>query len=149
MEQDVRGGPASTRGRGSGLLGGLLGGARQRQAAVAGRRSGVEGRYAGSLRGQGVCSDCFGPLTRRERLLTARMVVLVLLRRLGVKYSTHTTFRGLLPRHLHSARHMGIEAIATLDLARGLRHQVGTPPLVIVPFLMGDTVACLLVVHPL
>ena len=40
---------------------------------------------------------------------------------------------------------MGIEAIATLDLARGLRHQVGTPPLVIVPFLMGDTVACLLV----
>eukprot|EP01048_Picozoa_sp_COSAG05_P016445 COSAG05_NODE_2114_length_3542_cov_543.877432_2_plen_66_part_00 len=55
----------------------------------------------------------------------------------------------LLPRHLHSARHMGIEAIATLDLARGLRHQVGTPPLVIVPFLMGDTVACLLVVHPL
>eukprot|EP01046_Picozoa_sp_COSAG06_P098261 COSAG06_NODE_44362_length_364_cov_0.615094_1_plen_35_part_01 len=25
----------------------------------------------------------------------------------------------LLPRHLHSARHMGIEAIATLDLARG------------------------------
>ena len=24
-----------------------------------------------------MCSDCFGPLTRRERLLTARMVVLV------------------------------------------------------------------------
>eukprot|EP01048_Picozoa_sp_COSAG05_P004724 COSAG05_NODE_265_length_12666_cov_104.645739_11_plen_60_part_00 len=34
MEQDVRGGPASTRGRESGLLGGLLGGARQRQAAL-------------------------------------------------------------------------------------------------------------------
>ena len=66
-----------------------------------------------------------------------------------LKDSTHTTFRGLLLRHLHSARHMGIEAIATLDLARGLRHQVGTPPLVIVPFLMGDTVAYLLVVHPL
>ena len=59
-------------------------GSLRRLAAVAGRRSGVEGRYAGSLRGQGVCSDCFGPLTRRERLLTARMVVLVLLRRLGV-----------------------------------------------------------------
>ena len=56
----------------------------RRLAAVAGRRSGVEGRYAGPLRGQGVCSDCFGPLTRRERLLTARMVVLVLVRRLGV-----------------------------------------------------------------
>ena len=90
MEQDVRGGPASTRGRGSGLLGGMLGGARRRQApcgglaAVAGRRSGVEGRYAGSLRGQGMCGDCFGPLTHRERLLTARMVVLVLVRRLGV-----------------------------------------------------------------
>jgi hypothetical protein len=59
-------------------------GSLRRLAAVAGRRSGVEGRYAGSLRGQGVCSDCFGPLTRRERLLTARMVVLVLVRRLGV-----------------------------------------------------------------
>eukprot|EP01048_Picozoa_sp_COSAG05_P011759 COSAG05_NODE_1130_length_5776_cov_3.102695_4_plen_110_part_00 len=53
------------------------------------------------------------------------------------------------PRHLHSACHMGIEAIVTLDLARGLRHQVGTPPLVVVPFPMGDTVACLLVAHPL
>ena len=59
-------------------------GSLRRLAAVAGRRSGVEGRYAGSLRGQGMCGDCFGPLTHRERLLTARMVVLVLVRKLGV-----------------------------------------------------------------
>eukprot|EP01048_Picozoa_sp_COSAG05_P048178 COSAG05_NODE_29786_length_105_cov_875.166667_1_plen_30_part_10 len=30
-----------------------------------------------------MCGGCFGSLTRRERLLTARMVVLVLVRRLG------------------------------------------------------------------
>ena len=62
------------------------GSARQLAAAGSGSRSvnGVEGWYAGSLLGQGMRGDCFGPLTHRERLLTARMVVLVLVRRLGV-----------------------------------------------------------------
>ena len=55
----------------------------RRLAAAAGRRNEVEGRYTGSLRGQGVCGDCFDPFTHQERLLTARMVVLALLRRLG------------------------------------------------------------------
>ena len=58
-------------------------GSLRRLAAAAGRRNGVEGRYTGSLRGQGVCGDCFDPFTHQERLLTARMVVLALLRRLG------------------------------------------------------------------
>ena len=43
MEQDVRGGPASTRGRGSGLLGGLLGGARQRHALPTRRQAARDG----------------------------------------------------------------------------------------------------------
>ena len=55
----------------------------RRLAAVAGRRSGVEGRYTGFLRGQGMCGDCLGPLTQHERLLTLRGVVLALVRRLG------------------------------------------------------------------
>ena len=50
----------------------------RRLAGAAGRWNGVEGRYTRSLRGQGVCGDCFGPLTHQERLLIARMVVLVL-----------------------------------------------------------------------
>ena len=58
-------------------------GSLRRLAAAAGRRSGVEGRYTGSLCGQGVCGDCLGSLTHRERLLTLRGVVLTLVRRLG------------------------------------------------------------------
>ena len=42
-------------------------GSLRRLAAAAGRRSGVEGSYAGSRRGQGVCGGCFGSLTHRER----------------------------------------------------------------------------------
>ena len=62
---------------------GWVPGSLRRLAGAAGRWNGVEGRYTRSLRGQGVCGDCFGPLTHQERLLTLRGVVLVLVRRLG------------------------------------------------------------------
>ena len=91
----------------------------RRLAAVAGRRSGVEGRYAGPLRGQGVCSDCFGPLTRRERLLTARMVVLALLRRLGF-WAPLEAHHANLPR-LAQARSLGA-------IASALTPMLATPP---------------------
>ena len=42
-------------------------GSLRRLAAAAGRRSGVEGRYTGRLRGQVVCGGCLGPLTHQER----------------------------------------------------------------------------------
>ena len=94
-------------------------GSLRRLAAVAGRRSGVEGRYAGSLRGQGVCSDCFGPLTRRERLLTARMVVLVLVRRLGV-WGALGAHHAELPRLAHTR--------AMAAFAPALTPMLATPP---------------------
>ena len=60
-----------------GVLAGCRGtapGSLRRLAAAAGRWNGVEGWYAGSLLDQGMRGDCFGPLTHRERLLTARMI---------------------------------------------------------------------------
>ena len=80
-------------------------GSLRRLAAAAGRRNGVEGRYTGSLRGQGVCGDCFDPFTHQERLLTARMVVLALLRRLGF-WAPLEAHHANLPR-LAQARSLG------------------------------------------
>ena len=53
-----------------GVLAGCRGtapGSLRRLAGAAGRWNGVEGWYTGSLLGQGMCGDCFGPLTHRER----------------------------------------------------------------------------------
>ena len=97
------------------------GGARQLAAAGSGGKSakGVEGRYTGSLRGQGVCGDCFDPFTHQERLLTARMVVLALLRRLGF-WAPLEAHHANLPR-LAQARSLGA-------IASALTPMLATPP---------------------
>ena len=94
-------------------------GSLRRLAAAAGRRNGVEGRYTGSLRGQGVCGDCFDPFTHQERLLTARMVVLALLRRLGF-WAPLEAHHANLPR-LAQARSLGA-------IASALTPMLATPP---------------------
>ena len=94
-------------------------GSLRRLAAAAGRRNGVEGRYTGSLRGQGVCGDCFDPFTHQERLLTARMVVLALLRRLGF-WAPLEAHHANLPR-LAQARSLGAIASALTPCLPRLR----------------------------
>ena len=98
MEQDVRGGPASTRGRGSGLLGGLLGGARRRQAACGGwqRQRGGGAAARGAIPGLAVGRGCVAAVWARSLtgsgLLTLRGVVFDLVRKAfgGGNYSRAT-----------------------------------------------------------
>ena len=63
--------------------------------------------------------DCFGPLTHRERLLTARMVVLVLLRRLGFLELLRAHYADL-PRLAHTR--------AMAAFAPALTPMLATPP---------------------
>ena len=89
-EQVGQGGPASTRGCGSGILGGLLGGARRRQAACGGwqRQRGGGAGSRGAIPGLSVGGGCVATVWARSLtgsgLLTLRGVVLALVRRLGV-----------------------------------------------------------------
>ena len=66
-----------------------------------------------------MCGDCFGPLTHRERLLTARMVVLVLVRRLGFGELLRAHYADL-PRLAHTR--------AMAAFAPALTPMLATPP---------------------
>ena len=94
-------------------------GSLRRLARAAGRWNGVEGWYAGSLLVQDVCGDCFACLTHQERLLTARMVALVLVRRLGFWELLRAHYADL-PRLAHTG------AMAAFALA--LTPMLATPP---------------------